>query len=130
MKYLLFVFTVVILTFSCKKEEVEENYHSSSPNWGGFSKYYFKGTVKDTSNNNNLLSSIIGPGSSSCTYNAYTLTDSTFIFHYSYDNGKIPCGLDYLDVVLRDSNSVITHTWIFQNPGWIPNDTIKLDLFF
>ena len=109
MKYLLFVFAIVVLAFSCKKEDKTIYDNSTSYPSDRYSTYYFNGIIKDTSNNNSLINLIVGPGSSSCVYNMDTLTDSTYFFYYTYKSGKIPCGLKDLDVILLDTNRTLIY---------------------
>ena len=130
MKYLIFVFTIVVLAFSCKKEKESQYQSSYNPSWGETSVYYFKGIIKDTTDGNSLVNYIVSPGSSSCISNKDTLIDSTYLIHYTYKTGTISCGLSFLDVVLYDTNRSVINLWNFPNPGWTPNDTIELNLYF
>ena len=133
MKYLILVITVVVLAFSCKKEE-ETSYDNPTYSYNSgssYSYYYFKGIVKDTTNNTSLKNHILRRHSG-CGSTSLTLTDSTYLLRnkFGYNNHKNPCGKDYIIIVIQDSvgNEINSRSVLYDN--WKHNDTINYDILF
>lgn len=134
MKYLIFVFVVVVLAFSCKKNDYfiqKEDSHE----WCGttFEEYYFQGKIKDTSNGNSLIGHTLSSRYSSpySKNSTDTISDSSYYISFrgiyltdSADNHKNN------QIYIRNSANILVDSFIIPISNWILFDTATYDYSF
>jgi hypothetical protein len=128
MKKLILISVIAILAFSCKKEEVTS---STTHTWGQTveNNYYFSGIIKDTTNFNSLVNSILICYSCNiCIMD--TINDSTYFLQIrTYTGSKITCDGNPQIKIINSSDSVINRQYIPKS-SWIKNDTVSYNLYF
>ncbi|MEN8927730.1 MAG: hypothetical protein ABF242_05445 [Flavobacteriales bacterium] len=127
MKYIIFITAVVVLAFSCKKNDnfiAKEDRHefcgTSSP-----VSYWFTGVISDTTSGSSLVGFILY-SKSYHTENlnfSDTITDSTYLFHFNgYGTLDSIINEEKMQVYVKNASNLLVDSFTFPISVWDEND--------
>ena len=135
MKKIIYISVILVLAFSCSKEDNFIQKVDSHEFCGTVSPVYFwfTGVLKDTSSGNNLIGYTINSVFSSSGSVNYTdtISDSTYFFRIeTYGINDSTNNEVYNQIYIKNTSNVLIDSFVFPVSIWIANDTATYDYSF